>query len=229
MPITDRQRGKSAARMRRLWEDAGKADKTRMARKLGFKGSDATARDSASRLISSSKTRRRKFTTKEQVDYIAGRYYREYGAGEQPDVAKKYQSLDVSEYFKGCVEQGERAWTGSSPPLVYATNYRITARIFGIYEASTRDGAGPAEGRSHQLWTSGTADNFPALAAMLQNRIDALFDAPGYRCLVICFSMESALATADKYGDIGVPADDYGIWMFSSTVKGGEGFTEIGS
>lgn len=226
MPITDKQRERSRARMRRLWETGDKSDKTRMARKLGFKGSDATARDSASRLISSSRTRRRKFTTTRQMEYIEGRYYRKFGAGEQPVMAKKYQSLEVTEYFKPCVERGQRAWNGLSPPLAYATEYRITARIFGVYEASTRDDAGPAEGRSHQIWTSGTSDNFPGLAAMLQNRIDELFDAPGYRCLLVCFTEGSALASADKYG-VGVPMDNYGIWMFSSTVKGGEGFTEI--
>lgn len=222
--------------MRRLWETGDKSDKTRMARKLGFKGSDATARDSASRLISSSKTRRRRFTTTGQMKYVEGRYYREFGAGEQPAVAGKYQSLNVTEYFKPSIKRieqrgqpgrGERAWTGISPPLAYATTYRITARIFAIYEASTREDAGPAEGRSHQIWTRGISDNFPALAAMLQDRLDLLFSVPRYRCLVVCFTKQAALKEAAKYRGVGVPVDDYKITMYSSTTKGGGGFTEI--
>ena len=230
MPIPESKQELARARLRHLWETGTTKDKTQMARKLGFRGSDATARDSASRLISSSETRRRAFTRQSQLDYLAGRHYRKFGT-QVVEEAGKYEKGDVTEFFKPYVLAGQRAWTGLSPPLAYRTRYRIAAYIMGVYGDS---GRGYWETRAHAIWTRGTADNFPRLAAMLQERVELLYEQPEaeYETYGVAFSEEGAIALAERASRakrvvLVPPPGEYGVDIYSSTVRGGDGFRDL--
>jgi len=150
-------------RLELIYQDLTQAEKNIFARKL-FSGADESNRRSVRRLISGDRR-----ITDDKIAFIN----RSYGQRKKKKVydAETFEKADVTEYFKGYVKMGQRAWNGSSPPFAFLNKYRIKATVSIIQFE-------PDFGwitRQEDLWPQGSGSTFRELANLLQEKINDVF------------------------------------------------------
>lgn len=151
-------------RLELIYQDLTQDEKNVFARKL-FSGSDESNRRSVRRLISGNRK-----ITDDKITFIN----RSYGQRKKKKVydAESFEKADVTEYFKGYVKMGQRAWNGSSPPFAFLNKYRIKADATII---QFEPGFGWIT-REKVLWPKGSGSTFRELANLLQEEINFTFE-----------------------------------------------------
>jgi hypothetical protein len=156
------------AQLVQIWEDLDQAGKDRFATDLGFKGKADSKRRSTRRLVQGSRS-----ISPEKQETIRRSYAARYGSDKVVDLEDR-EKVDVTDYFKPSIKQGQRAWTGISPPLAFNVPYRIRAIVVAIQEDSTVGWYA----QELEVYTAGTGRTFAELAAMLQEALDSIFEQP---------------------------------------------------
>ena len=165
---------------------------------LGFEGKPESRRRSARRLVQGSRSISPDKQTKIRRSYAA-----RYGSDKVVDLEDR-EKVDVTEYFKPMIEQGQRAWTGESPPLAFQVPYRIRALVVAVQEDTTVGWYA----LEHEVWTAGVGRTFSQLAAMLQEELDAIFNQPKggkYRTFGIAFrdsAVSELVGKANRSGEV---------------------------
>tara|TARA_R110001599_G_scaffold352863_1_gene588856 strand:+ start:294 stop:1007 length:714 start_codon:yes stop_codon:yes gene_type:complete len=151
-------------RLELIYQDLTQDEKNVFAGKL-FSGSDESNRRSTRRLISGSRK-----ITDDKISFIN----RSYGQRKKKKVydAESFEKADVTQYFKGYVKMGQRAWNGSSPPFAFLKKYRIKASASII---QFEPGFGWVT-RQEDLWPQGSGSTFRELANLLQEKINYVFE-----------------------------------------------------
>ena len=156
------------AQLVQIWEDLDQRGKDRFATMLGFEGKPESRRRSARRLVQGSRS-----ISPDKQRKIRRSYAQRYGKDKVVDLEDR-EKVDVTKYFKPIVKQGERAWTGKSPPLAFQVPYRIRAVVVAVQKDSSIGWFA----LEHTVWTRGVGRTFSQLASMLQAELDAMFDQP---------------------------------------------------
>jgi len=186
------------AQLVQIWEDLDQEGKNRFATTLGFRGKPESRRRSARRLVQGSRS-----ISAEKQETIRRSYGSRYGSDKVVDLEDR-EKVDVTEYFKPMIEQGQRAWTGQSPPLAFQVPYRIRALVVAVQEDSTVGWYA----LEHEVWTAGVGRTFSQLAAMLQEELDAIFNQPTggkYRTFGIAFrdsAVPELVGKANRSGEV---------------------------
>ena len=186
------------AQLVQIWEDLDQEGKNRFATTLGFTGKPESRRRSARRLVQGSRS-----ISAEKQETIRRSYGSRYGSDKVVDLEDR-EKVDVTEYFKPMIEQGQRAWTGQSPPLAFQVPYRIRALVVAVQEDSTVGWYA----LEHEVWTAGVGRTFSQLAAMLQEELDAIFNQPKggkYRTFGIAFrdsAVSELVGKANRSGEV---------------------------
>ena len=179
------------AQLVQIWEDLDQQEKDRFATMLGFEGKPESKRRSARRLVQGSRS-----ISPEKQEKIRRSYAQRYGQDKVVDLEDR-EKVDVTEYFKPIVKQGQRAWNGESPPLAFQVPYRIRAIVVAVQEDSSIGWFA----LEHTVWTRGVGRTFSQLASMLQDELDAMFDQPSggkYRTFAIAMTDEAVPDLIDK-------------------------------
>ena len=186
------------AQLVQIWEDLDQEGKNRFATTLRFEGKPESRRRSARRLVQGSRS-----ISPEKQKTIRRSYASRYGRDKVVDLEDR-EKVDVTEYFKPMIEQGQRAWTGESPPLAFQVPYRIRALVVAVQEDTTVGWYALEQ----EVWTRGVGRTFSQLAAMLQDELDAIFNQPQggkYRTFGIAFrdsAVPDLVAKANRSGEV---------------------------
>ena len=158
------------AQLVQIWEDLDQRGKDRFATMLGFEGKPESKRRSARRLVQGSRS-----ISPDKQKKIRRSYAQRYGRDKVVDLEDR-EKVDVTEYFKPIVKQGERAWTGQSPPLAFQVPYRIRAVVVAVQEDSTigwfattptvRPSTRPNPHRIFAAWAGWISKNSPSSSVL---------------------------------------------------------------
>ena len=186
------------AQLVQIWEDLDQRGKDRFATMLGFEGKPESRRRSARRLVQGSRS-----ISPDKQRKIRLSYAQRYGEDKVVDLEDR-EKVDVTDYFKPIVRQGERAWTGQSPPLAFQVPYRIRAVVVAVQEDSSIGWFA----LEHEIWTRGVGRTFSHLSSMLQAELDAIFDQPSggkYRTFGIAMrdgAVDTLISQANRSGEV---------------------------
>lgn len=160
--MSDREE-RARVKLELIYQNLDQEGKNNFASNL-FSGTDESNRRSTRRLIAGSRN-----ISSDKIEFIN----RSYGQRKKRKVfnAESFEKADVSDYFKGFIQRGQRAWNGTTPPFAFLNKYRIRAEVSliqfqeGVWTTITKS-----------IFPQGSGTTFRELATLLQEELENIFN-----------------------------------------------------